>query len=248
MLKAVIVDDEIASIDSLEILLKNIDANVEVCGKASNIEEAKTVINKKKPDLVFLDIEMPNGSGFDLLDSFEDIAFEVIFVTAYNHYAIKAFKYAAVDYILKPVDINTLQSAIERVSKNRQETTKTKISALYENLRNDPPKKITLASSESIEIVSTDDIIQFEAEGSYTKVFIKNTKPVIVSKSIKEFEDTLASDLFFRCHKSHLINMNHIKKVVKNQNFVEMIDTSKAYISRRKKVIFFDAINEFIGK
>ncbi len=247
MLKAVIVDDEIASIDSLEILLRNIDEKIEVCGKASNIEEAKNVIDKNNPDIVFLDIEMPNGSGFDLLDNLDNITFDIIFITAYNHYAIKAFKYAAVDYILKPVDISTLQGAIKRASKNKKDATKTKISALYENLQNNPPKKITLASSESIEIVSTDDIIQFEAEGSYTKVFIKNTKPVIVSKSIKEFEDTLPSNLFFRCHKSHLINMNHIKKVVKNQNYVEMVDNGRAYISRRRKIVFFDAINNFIG-
>lgn len=248
MIQAVIVDDEIASIDSLEILLNHCEQEVNIAGKASNIDDARVIIQQTTPDVVFLDVEMPNGSGFELLDSFDHFDFEVVFITAYNQYAIKAFKYAAIDYILKPVDISTLCHAIQRVIQNKKENTQKKLSLLQESIHNEHPQRIALANQDFLEIVNTEDIIQFEAEGSYTKVYIQNSSPVIVSKSVKDYEDLLASNIFFRCHKSHLINFNHIKKVVKNQNYVEMVDNSRAYISRRKKPEFFEAINNFLAQ
>lgn len=248
MLKAVIVDDEVAAIDSLEILLNNCNEQITIAGKASNINDAHRIISNTNPDVVFLDIEMPNGSGFDLLDRFEDIDFDIIFITAFNQYAIKAFKYAAVDYILKPVDFNTLCNAIDRINNNKVEVTNDKLSVLQESIENDKPQRIALSTQDSIEIVYTDDIIQFEAEGNYTKVYTLNNNPIVISKSIKDYEELLSSHSFFRCHKSHLINFKHIKKVYRNQNYVEMIDNNLAYISRRKKNEFVEAMNAFISQ
>ncbi|MFO7862953.1 MAG: LytTR family DNA-binding domain-containing protein [Salinivirgaceae bacterium] len=247
MLKAVIVDDEIASIDSLEILLSASDVEVEVVGRASNIQEARKSIEKNSPQLVFLDIEMPNGSGFDLLDSFTDVNFKVIFITAYNQYAIKAFKYAAVDYILKPIDINTLQAAIRRVDRSLDGHSSEQLDVLNEAINNSAPKRIALSTTEEIEVVDTDSIIQFVAERNYTIVYIEGRKPVIVSRFIKEFDDILTSTFFFRCHKSHLINFKQIERIIRNQNRVIMRDGSIALISRRKRTEFFEAIEIFLG-
>ncbi len=246
MLKAVIVDDEIAAIDSLEILLDNCQKDITVAGKASNIDDAQKTIAKTNPDVVFLDIEMPNGSGFDLLDRFDSIDFSIIFITAFNQYAIKAFKYAAVDYILKPVDINTLCSAIGRINNTKTQDNSEKLSILQESIDNDKPQRIALSTQDSIEIVYTDDIIQLEAEGNYTKVYTLHNKPIIISRTIKDYEEFLPTKVFFRSHKSHLINFKHIKKVYKNQNYIEMVDNNLAYISRRKKNEFFEAMNAFI--
>ena len=248
MLKAVIVDDEIAAIDSLEILLNNCKQDIIVAGKASNIDDAHRTISNINPDIVSLDIEMPNGSGFDLLDRIDNINFDIIFITAFNQYAIKAFKYAAVDYILKPVDINTLSNAIERIDSSKAQSNSDKLGILQESIENEKPQRIALSTQDSIEIVYTDDIIQFEAEGNYTKVYTLNNKPIVVSRSIKEYEELLTTPSFFRCHKSHLINFKHIKKVYKNQNYIEMVDNNLAYISRRKKNEFFEAINVFLAQ
>ncbi|MDA3868325.1 MAG: LytTR family DNA-binding domain-containing protein [Salinivirgaceae bacterium] len=247
MLKAVIVDDEIASIDSLEILLSASDVEIEVVGRASNIQEARKSIEKSNPHLVFLDIEMPNGSGFDLLDTFTDVNFKVIFITAYNQYAIKAFKYAAVDYILKPIDINTLQGALRRVNRSLDGHSSAQLDVLSEAIRNSSSRRIALSTSEAIEVVDTNSIIQFVAEGNYTVVHIEDQKPVIVSKSIKEFDEIMTSTFFFRCHKSHLINFQQIQRVVRNQNQIIMRDDSVAYISRRKRSEFFEAIDVFLN-
>ncbi|PLX21112.1 MAG: DNA-binding response regulator [Salinivirgaceae bacterium] len=248
MLKSIIIDDEIASIESLEFYLHSIDSNVNIVGKALNIQEAETLINQKKPDLVFLDIEMPNGNGFDLLDKFDTIDFHIIFITAFNQYAIKAFKYAAIDYILKPVDVVNLQNAINRVKKLTESNFSNKYPALKHNLSEEKPKRLALATQESIEIVLTQNIVQFEADGNYTTVRILDRAPIIVSKSLGEYEEILKEDTFYRCHKSHLINLQQIQKVIKNQNQIIMVDETKAIISRRRKQDFFEVMQEFINQ
>lgn len=247
MLRSVLIDDEIASIDSLEILLKDSPIQIEVVGKASDIVRAKLVIERTKPDLVFLDIEMPGGTGFDLLDSLSEIGFRVIFVTAYNQYAIKAFKYAAVDYILKPIDISALYAAISRVNATA-DGLPSQIGLMKEVLQVGIPKRIALSSIDAIEVVETSNIVQFEAEGNYTKVYLVNGKSLLVSKSIKDFEDIVEPSMFFRCHKSHLVNFAHIEKVVKRQNAIIMVDDSLAYISRRKKNEFYELMDSFLQK
>jgi len=246
MLKAVIIDDEIASIDSLELLLNNSQTDIDIVGRASDISNAIRVINETKPDLVFLDIELGNGTGFDVLDSVTEIDFSVIFVTAYNQYAIKAFKYAAVDYILKPIDVGALYAAINRVELAELMSFSQRMAIAKEVMLDDLPPRIALASLDSIEIVEIDKIIQFQAEGNYTKVFLLNGKSVLVSRSIKEYEELVSLSLFFRCHKSHLINFNHIKRVDKHKNFVVMVDDSVAFISRRKKAEFYAMMESFL--
>lgn len=246
MLKSIIIDDEIASIETLEIFLNSIDSDINIVGKADNIDEAEEVIRLKKPDLVFLDIEMPQGSGFDLLDRLGPIDFQIIFITAFNQYAIKAFKYSAVDYILKPIDINSLKDAINRVKEINKQNYGSRVPLLKQNLDTEIPERLALPTLETIEIALTPDIIQFEADGNYTTVHIKKRSPIIVSKSLGEYEEILKGDTFYRCHKSHLINLNNIKKVVKNQNQIIMTDDSIANISRRRKQEFFDVMQQFL--
>lgn len=246
MLKSVIIDDEIASIDSLELLLNNSQTEIDVVGRASDIPNAINVIRETKPDLVFLDIEMGGGTGFDVLDGITEIDFNVIFVTAYNQYAIKAFKYAAVDYILKPIDVSALYAAIKRVELAATVNLSQRMAIAKEALLEDLSPRIALASLDTIEIVEIEKIIQFQAEGNYTKVYLLNGKSVLVSRSIKEYEELVALPLFFRCHKSHLINFNHIKRVDKHKNLVVMSDDSIAYISRRKKPEFYAMMESFL--
>jgi two-component system LytT family response regulator len=246
MLKTVIIDDEIASIESLEIFLHSLDINIDIVGKASNITDAEKIILKKNPDLVFLDIEMPNGNGFDLLDKLENINFHIVFITAFNQYAIKAFKYSAVDYLLKPIDISNLHDAIIRVKHIQEKYLGAKFSVLKDNLSTNIPEKLALPTSESIEVVETRNIIQFEADGNYTTVRIKSKEPVIVSKSLGEFEDILEGNSFFRSHKSHLVNLKHINRILKHKNLIIMDDETHAIISRRRKQEFLDVFQEHL--
>lgn len=246
MLKSVIVDDEIASIDSLEILLNNSHVKIDIVGRASDINEAICVINETKPDLVFLDIEMPGGTGFEVLEQIDKVDFNVIFVTAYNQYAIKAFKYAAVDYILKPIDVTALYAAINRAELSIPVGFDQRVAIAKESLAAELPLRIALNSIDSVEIVEVENIIQFVGEGNYTRVHLTNGKPILVSRSIKEYEELVQSPLFFRCHKSHIINFNCVKRVDKHNSIMVMVDESEACISRRKKSEFFRLLESFL--
>ncbi|MFN3316741.1 MAG: LytR/AlgR family response regulator transcription factor, partial [Raineya sp.] len=177
------------------------------------------------PDLVFLDIEMPGHSGLELLDFFDEneVDFSVIFVTAYNHYAIQAFKLSAIDYLLKPIEIEDLVQAIELFKKNKER--KQSLDALRHNLKQSSSKKIALNSLGNIRFVDTNDILFFQGEGSYTKVFLKNNETITISKNLKNFENLLAEvPDFFRCHKSYIVNVKHISDYVKSDGGYLMVD------------------------
>jgi len=255
MIKVVIIDDEQDAINSIELIINEYCSNAEVIGTASSAAEGKTVIMEQKPDLIFLDIEMPRGNGFDLLEMLPERNFEIIFITAYNNFAIKAFKYSAIDYILKPIDIDEFIEAVDRAEKRinlyqqRPIKNEEKYNTLLENIHSHRPVKITIPTSEGQLYVEITNICRIEAEGSYSNIFLKEKKKILVSKNLKEFENMLSENDFFRSHNSHLINLEHVKKyVLKDGGYIEMVDKTIVPISRRRKEAFIEKMQEFIRK
>lgn len=240
MFKAVIVDDEQDAIESIKLILSENFDYIEVVATAQCVDDARRAILTSQPDIVFLDIEMPGGSGFEVLEGIKDRNFHVIFVTAYNQYAIKAFKYSAIDYILKPIDIDDFVNAVCKVKSSNAVQVEDKINLLLENVKTSKPDKIALSTSESIEFVKIAEIVQILAEGSYSTLKLLNQSEVVVSKNLGEFESLLEDHPFYRPHQSHLINLLHVKKITRLGNEIIMDDGSVAFLSRRKKNQFLE--------
>lgn len=239
MLKIAIVDDEqrtrkmIASIIQAEI------NDIEVIGEAENCSSAHQLIKIKKPDLVLLDINMPDGTAFNLLEKFDKIDFKIIFITAYEEFAVKAFKFSAIDYLLKPVDPDDLVNAIAKVAElydlnNFQIKLNTFLSNLKSSSKED--KRIVLRTAEALHVVNIQDIMHCESEKSYTQFFLSDGRKPIVSKTLKEFDDLLSPFGFFRSHQSHLINLNYLESYEKRDGGAAILkDKSVIPVSVRKK-------------
>lgn len=245
-MKAIIVDDE----PNARSLLKNIIAEhcsgIEIIDEAPDVKTAVKLLNKHQIDLVFLDIEMPNENGFALFDYFEKPTFETIFCTAYSEYAIKAFEVSAADYLLKPISISKLQLAVEKAIKQHgQNQIIQRVSALRDNLTVNQLQKIALPLSDGLLFIKLEDILYFEADGSYTHV-ITSTEKYLVCKKIKEFDELLQGDSrFFRVHRSYLVNVQRIKKYSKKDGATLLFDNQKVIPVAREKKSEFD---EFISK
>jgi len=248
MIKAVIVDDEQLAIESLQWEIENFSQDIKVIESFTNPKEAVSGINYLKPDLVFLDIEMPEIDGFQLLQLLDYKNFDLIITTAYNQYAIQAFKANAIDYLLKPVDPDDLIQAIERV-KNRQlnNSSTQNIEAVLNKLVKtgfERPKKVPLNLSNKIILVEADKILYCKSDGSYTTVYMTDGTEHLVSKSIKHFDEILPDSFFVRVHKSYMVNLNEIKELSK-QGTGEIVLTNERIIpisrSHRKQV--FEALN-----
>ncbi|MEX2596106.1 MAG: LytTR family DNA-binding domain-containing protein [Salibacteraceae bacterium] len=242
-IKALIVDDEELARKNMAFMLKDHCSNVEVIGEASNVREAKKLINENNLDLLFLDIEMPNGSGFDLLESIEgsSIDFKIVFVTAYHEYALKAFKFSAVDYLLKPITPEDLLAAVDKVNPGKDHEPREKIENLINNIskRGESIDKLALPSMEGLQFVELDEIIYCESQDNYTKFFLTDGRRIMVSKTIKHFEEMLDSERFFRVHRSNIINLKYIDKYVKGEGgYVVMKQGNRIPVSRRRKESF----------
>lgn len=255
MIRIVIIDDEQDAINSIELIINEYCSNAEVVGTASSASEGRNVILSKKPDLIFLDIEMPRGNGFDLLEMLPERNFEIVFITAYNNFAIKAFKYSAIDYILKPIDIDEFVQAVDKAEKRinssqpRDPKDISKYDVLLENIQSSHPTKIMVPTSEGQIYLEIERILRIEAEGSYSTLFLKDKNKIMVSKNLKEFENMLSNNDFFRPHNSHLINLEHVKKyVLKDGGYIEMVDEMIVPISRRRKDSFIENMQEFISR
>jgi two-component system LytT family response regulator len=247
MYKVVIVDDEQDAIESIKLIIQEHFSDVVISGTAKSAEEAIKLIPLVEPDIVFLDIEMPGGSGFDVLEGLTQRNFSVIFVTAYSQYAIKAFKYSAVDYILKPIDIDELVAAVAKIHPlDAHHKSEAKINLLLENVRSIKPDKIALSTSESIEFVNISDIVQILAEGSYSTLKFLDQTELVVSKNLGEFESLLEDHPFYRPHQSHLINLLHVKKINRLGNEIILDDGSVAFLSRRKKNQFMEIMASMV--
>jgi len=233
--KAVIIDDEHHSRVLLQSMMEKYCPEITVLGIGANIHEGIEVIEANKPDLVFLDIEMPGGTGFELLRYFSKPWFNVIFITAYDHYAIKAIKFSALDYLLKPIDIEELQNAVKKV---RERSNNDAIHMLLQNANHSKPSQQTigLSTSDGLEFVSLTDIQKIEASGPYSYFWLKGGRKIMVSKNLKEYELLLKEHGFFRVHNSFIVNLEEVKMLVKSEGgYVLMKDDTTVAISPKKK-------------
>lgn len=246
MIRCVIVEDEEMARNVLKSLLVQYCPDVMVCAEADDIVAGKNMIETFRPDLVFLDIEMPGGSGFKLLTSIENKDFEVVFITAYEQFAIKAIRHDALDYILKPIDPKELVAAVEKVKETKyKKTLKKQYDNLLKNL--DPEqlvvRKISLSTADKIHLIDVDDIIRCESDNYYTIIFFKDGTSLMVSKTLKEIDQKLEEYDFVRTHKSHLVNMRCIMNFIKDEMMVLLTDGVKVPVSKRKKEKILEVIN-----
>jgi two-component system, LytTR family, response regulator len=250
-LKTVIIDDEQNAVDFICSIIGEYCPDLEVAGKAFNVSGGVEKIMEVKPALVFLDVEMPNGTGFDLLTHFPEKDFDVIFITAFNHYAIKAIRFSAVDYILKPININEFIEAVNRVIKKQSINHipgNENIKALMENLKSVYPSRLGIPTAEGMEYLNPKDIIRIEADRSYSWFHLTGNRKILVSKHLKEFQELLSDRYFFRSHNSHLVNLKYVRKFVrKDGGYIEMQDGSQISISRTRKDLFLLQMSRFKG-
>ncbi|GAB5550960.1 MAG: LytTR family DNA-binding domain-containing protein [Saprospiraceae bacterium] len=232
--KALIVDDEQGNRELLSAMLLEHCPQIERISVASSVIEAEKILSKNGVDVVFLDIEMPRENGFDLLNKVKKINFKIIFVTAYDAYALKAIKYSALDYLLKPVDKAELIAAVNKLDALGNQ--KAQLDLLTYNLQNNEDRRIALATQDEVFFVKVRNIIRLEAEANYTKVYLLGEDPVLLSGNIGHFEKRLNDQRFYRSHQSHLINRAHVKKYVKTQGgYFVMVDHSQVPIARLKR-------------
>jgi two-component system LytT family response regulator len=240
MLRAVIIDDEPNNIDNLRELLSTYCPEVIIVASAINSAEGKTVIHQHSPELVFLDIQMPGESGFDLLRSLSNSEFEIIFVTAFDQYGIQAVKFAAIDYLLKPVDPEELQKAVEKTMvKSQQKKQNVRLENLLQYLEHSQHKnehRIALPGTKETRFAYTREIIRCESSNNYTSFYLTSGEKLIVSKPIYEYEELLEGYGFIRCHQSHLINKAHVKSWVREDGgYLLLDDKTQVPVSRQKK-------------
>jgi len=243
--RTVLIDDEKSSLIILEKLIEKNLPELEIIGTAQSVEQAVKLINKLKPDLVFLDISMPDGDGFEVIERVNYKEFGLIFVTAYDQYAIKAFEYAAIHYILKPVDKQLLIEAVERYKQSSKQDLIEKITALSSNLRN-KPSKLILPTSSGLHIIDLDEIIRCESSNNYTTFFLTTGKKIVVSKSIQTYEKLLKDSHFCRIHNKHIVNLKFIKKYVRGRGgYVVLTNGEQIEVSEGRKKGFLDKLSNF---
>lgn len=247
-MKVIIVDDNDNARIALKSDLEDYCSEVQVVGEANGVDSAYAIIRDLLPDLVFLDIRMGDGTGFDLLEKFkpiETIPFKVIFTTAYDEFALQAFKYAAVDYLLKPIDSNSLITAVDRVLKLSKSDNSHQLEVLLKQINQPKLTKISLADAERIHVVAIEDIVRCEAYKNYTTFHLVSGNKITVSKTIKEFDSLLSNNHFLRVHHSHLVNLNKIKEIVKIDGpYLLMNDGSNVPVSARKKNFLLKKMKE----
>ena len=253
MIRAIIIDDEPLAIESLELILKKkCRDDVHVIATSNSPQLGRSLIEEHKPDLVFLDIEMPGMSGIDLVKSFSNPTFHVVFVTAFDAYAIEALRLSAIEYLLKPVEAADIINVVEKIKKTVRANENFLLTRI-ENLEKffeqttASDSRIGIAMAEKIIFIDISDILYCEASGVYTNIFLNNGKKLIASKPLGDFEAQLSTRKFFRIHHSTLINLNHIKEFQRfNGGFVVMRNDAKLEVSHRKRKDFLDAINDSV--
>jgi two-component system, LytTR family, response regulator len=241
-MKALIVDDEEHCITTLKWTLKEYCKEVEVVAIASNGNEAITLIKQLKPDLIFLDVEMPNVNGIDMLQHFDSINFDVIFTTAYDQYAVRAIKLNALDYLLKPIDKDELMLAIEKVKIKQTQISKSQIESLQEVHKTKVANKIALSTAAGLQFVNLDNLVRIEGEGNYCNFVLNDKKKILLSKKLGDAEDILKDNTnFFRAHKSHIINLKFVEKYIRGEGGeIVMEDGTSIALSRNKKEEFLE--------
>ncbi|MDX1477844.1 MAG: LytTR family DNA-binding domain-containing protein [Saprospiraceae bacterium] len=238
-MRAIIIEDELLSRSTLEELVGRYCPQIEIVATCKDGLEGKEAILRESPDLIFLDIEMPNMNGFEMLDSLDETDFDIIFTTAYDEFAVKAFKVSAMDYLLKPIDEDELMRAVRRVSsKQRRMLTREHVDILLTNIKSadDQFEKIAIPSQEGLDFVDVKNIVRCEADRNYTTIYVTSGDTFIFSKTLKEFEKFLPEELFFRPHHSHLINLEQISKYIRGMGGeIVLKDGTHVPVSRSKK-------------
>ena len=244
-IKAIIIDDELNSLQNLQQKLEGFCPDINIIATAQKPEEGLLLLKQHQPDVVFLDIEMPKMSGFRMLEELGEYDFDIIFTTAYNHYSIDAIRISAFDYLVKPIGIEDLQKAVERLHKTYNKQTKEKIDILKKSLSDNRSQedKIAISTSEGIEFIPIKNILHIESKSNYSKIYMPENKNIMVTKILKDFEEMLLPYNFYRVHNSHLINLNYIKKYIRSEGgHVMLQDGTVIDISRRKKEEFLKMI------
>ena len=241
MISVVVIDDEPRARETIINILGLSNHEIEIAGQAADVASGFEVINQKNPDLVLLDINLPDGTGFDLLKKFDKISFRLIFITAHEEYAVKAIKFSALDYVLKPITAGELLQAIDKANETiHKGETEIKLGAFLSNL--DKLRKIVLKTAESIHIINVKDIVRCEADINYTMFYLDDGKKLLVSKTLKEYAELLTSSGFFRTHQSHLVNLDHVLRFDKGEGgHLVMDDNSIVPVSSRKRETLFKA-------
>ena len=245
MVRAVIVEDERYLREIVRKILKDSFSGMEIVGEADSVSEGVRLIDTLQPDLVFLDIEIREGQGFDILEQVAYDEFRVIFITAYNEFAIRAIKFSAIDYILKPVNEEELITAVRRaLSEIEKPVLRKQIENFFNNYHNLQHKKLVIRTSEDIHIININDIIRCESDNSYTTFFMEGGEEILVSRSIKEYEEMLSDYGFIRPHRSHLVNLDYVKKLDKSDGgFLILKDGKEIPVSSRRKHNLLQILN-----
>jgi two-component system LytT family response regulator len=248
MFKAVIIDDELHCIERLKTLLTlYCNESIDLHGSYRTMQEGVAAVEKLQPDALFLDVELNGNTGFDLIRKCQKRDFEVIFTTAYNKYAVEAFRFSAVDYLLKPVDPDDLKEAVGKLKKKTPEEQMKRMDTLFYNIRNiaAEKKRIVVPTMQGLEFLQVNDIVRLESNVNYTSIFLKGRQKIVVAKSLKEFEELLKDLNFFRVHNCHLINLNYIKSYKKGKGgIIVMADQSEIEVSIRRKEEFLRRLSE----
>lgn len=239
MIKSIIIDDELHCRETLELLLNEFCAGVQLLEKCSSAKKGLEAIEKFKPDLVFLDIEMPVMNGFELLEQFSTISFAIIFTTSYDQYAIKAIRFSALDYLLKPIDPKELVSAVKKVQEERHLPMAEQFQMLLKQIQGKGGgfNKIAVPTAEGFELIPAEQVIYCEANDNYTHYFLKNNSKIIACRTLKEMEEQLKEFPFFvRVHNSYLVNLNEVTKYVRGEGgYLIMSDGTSVNVSRSRK-------------
>jgi two-component system LytT family response regulator len=242
MIRTILIDDEPDSIRILQRLLEDYCPEIDIIGKAEGVESGEQAIRTLDPDLVFLDIEMIQGNAFDLLNKLLPLSFQVIFVTAFDDYAVRAFKYSAVDYLLKPVDIDDLRGAVEKVAcRSKDKIDLLQIKTLLENVGtlHISQQKMAVPTMTGLNFITISNIIRFEARGNYTGIHLDNGECILATKNIQEYDSLLPDTLFYRIHHSHIINLQKIQKYQKGRGgYIIMEDGSSIEVATRRREDF----------
>lgn len=251
-IRAIIVDDEQHCIDALQTMLQKKCPEVTVLGGVNSVKEARDLIEEVQPDLVFLDVEMPYQNGFELLKLFDTVTFDVIFTTAYEQYALKAIKFNALDYLLKPFSIKELQDAVQKCMERRngrqKEYAPSPLEMFLQNMKtlHQTHKKIALPTINGLVFMPVQNIVRCESTGNYTRIFFTDKKNLMVSRPLKEFEELLGDVDFFRVHNSHLINLQQMQSYIQGEGgFALMSDGTQVEVSRRRKAEFLKKAMQF---
>jgi two-component system LytT family response regulator len=240
MLKAIIIDDEPYCCEILTAMLESDCPEVEIISICNNAKDALTAIRKHSPDLVFLDVEMPKLNGFEMLEQLSSINFHLIFTTSYDQYALKAIRFSAIDYLLKPIDREELKKAVQKVNDRMQAPIPLQLEILMQKFKQPavPINKIALPTMEGLQMIPIETIISCESDDNYTKLQLKSNKKILVTRSLKEMEEILEQHSFIRVHRSWLVNLNEIEKYIKGDGgYLVMSDGNSIDVARNKKEI-----------